>query len=62
MEWYIKNGIENTWKHFINVLDCKTQVSTEVAIKKKMYRYLQVLYTIRLAQTAKVYIHNPCVQ
>ena len=36
MECYIKNGIESTWKDFINVLDYKTQVSTEVAIRKNV--------------------------
>lgn len=37
-----KNGIENTWKDFINVLDYKTQVSTRSSNQKKcidIYKY-----------------------
>lgn len=63
MEWYIKSGIENTWTDFRYELNCKTQIrSTGEVIRKNMYRYLQVLSTIRLAQMARVYVHNPHVQ
>lgn len=63
MEWYIKIGIENTQKDFRYELDYKNQIrNIEVVIRKYMDRYLQVLSTIRLAQMARAYVHNPHVQ